>query len=262
MTTDNMELTLKKLYNNELMITSRRPKIPLYVAVYDVIYGLIINGELSEGDKIPNENMLAETLGVSRSTVRMALLVLQEDGFIYTIHGKGTFVSNTRDDIISDSCDMSIFPEDLIRKSNKRYESSDEKFLLLDYDDFLEKKLEPQTDESIGLIMKNHMANGKVVAFSQNYFIIREEFDANNLDYTEANKIYEAQLYNKQSRIVYSFVPVMLSKDKRDILGVGSMEPALLIRYDVFQGNKRIAFSKEFYNTNRIKVNITTGNKQ
>ena len=49
-------------------------------------------GILKEGDKLPAERELADTLGVSRTSVRDAFLKLELDGIIDIKHGKGSFV--------------------------------------------------------------------------------------------------------------------------------------------------------------------------
>ena len=57
--------------------------IPYYVQIYDIIYQLIQEEKLKEGDTLPGENILADYWNVSRSTVRMAVRKLEEDGYIY-----------------------------------------------------------------------------------------------------------------------------------------------------------------------------------
>ncbi len=67
--------------------------IPYYVQIYDIIYQMIREGILTEGEALPGENLLAAHWEVSRSTVRMAVRKLEEDGFIYKMQGKRTTVS-------------------------------------------------------------------------------------------------------------------------------------------------------------------------
>ncbi len=52
----------------------------------------IIDGYWNEGDKIPSENELAEMMGVSRISIRAALVKLQVLGYIETRGGEGSFV--------------------------------------------------------------------------------------------------------------------------------------------------------------------------
>lgn len=62
--------------------------------VRDFLKTRIDNGELKPGDNIMSEQNLAKSLGVSLITVRAAVSSLVEEGFIYRIHGKGTFVAD------------------------------------------------------------------------------------------------------------------------------------------------------------------------
>lgn len=67
--------------------------IPYYVQIYDSIYQMIRDGRLKEGDSLPGENILARHWGVSRSTVRMAVRRLEEDGYIYKTQGRRAMIT-------------------------------------------------------------------------------------------------------------------------------------------------------------------------
>jgi GntR family transcriptional regulator len=66
---------------------------PLYVLVYNQLLDKIESGELAEGSMLPPESKLSQLLGVSRATLRQALLILKEDGFITNLQGSGTYIS-------------------------------------------------------------------------------------------------------------------------------------------------------------------------
>ncbi len=70
-----------------------------YEMVLKHLEKLIFSGKIKIGEKLPSENELAEIFGVTRMTVRRALIELEKDGIIFKIRGLGTFVSNT--DILS-----------------------------------------------------------------------------------------------------------------------------------------------------------------
>ena len=53
----------------------------------------MVSGEIQAGDRLPSENELSAQYQVSRQTVRKALSVLQNEGYIYAEHGRGTFCS-------------------------------------------------------------------------------------------------------------------------------------------------------------------------
>lgn len=64
-----------------------------YVTVYNKLFKMITEGSFSENSRLPSEPDLAKTLGVSRSTLRQALALLQDDGLIKNIRGKGNFIT-------------------------------------------------------------------------------------------------------------------------------------------------------------------------
>lgn len=69
---------------------------PLYVQVSKSIKDDIREGNYIRGAKLPNESELAKVLDVSRGTIRKSLSLLNNEGYIETIHGKGSFVKDDR----------------------------------------------------------------------------------------------------------------------------------------------------------------------
>ena len=69
------------------------PGQPLRVAVYGRISQGIRSGAFAPGDLLPRETELGLALGVSRTVVREALMLLEEDGLIVTKRGVGRFVT-------------------------------------------------------------------------------------------------------------------------------------------------------------------------
>lgn len=83
---------------------------PAYQQVAEQLRNLILEGELSPGDRFPPEFELAEIFGVSRSTVREALRVLASRNLIHTTRGTagGTFVSHIDLEQVSDYLETSL----------------------------------------------------------------------------------------------------------------------------------------------------------
>lgn len=75
------------------MIRSARPsRKTLTDAVQEEIRQAIMSGTYSPGSQLPTEAELGQMLGASRTVVREALRILEEDGLISRRHGVGTFV--------------------------------------------------------------------------------------------------------------------------------------------------------------------------
>src|SRR5690606_18189039 len=70
-------------------------KATRYAMAYNKILKMIQDGLYPEGSKLPSEPILAEQLGISRSTLRQALGLLQEDGIVEAKKGIGNFVRKT-----------------------------------------------------------------------------------------------------------------------------------------------------------------------
>lgn len=64
-----------------------------YYELMEDLHHKIISGEIRPGEKLPSENTLSAEYAVSRQTVRKALQILQNEGYIYAEHGRGTFCS-------------------------------------------------------------------------------------------------------------------------------------------------------------------------
>lgn len=75
----------------------RGKKEPAFVAIYEDLFNRLEQGEYQPGDQLPPETVLAERYGVSRNTLRQALAILCEDGRIYNVQGKGSFVCDRSD---------------------------------------------------------------------------------------------------------------------------------------------------------------------
>lgn len=66
---------------------------PLYYQLFQILKEQIDGGALKSGDVIPTENELMDQHGISRATVRQAILQLVNDGYLRREKSKGTFVT-------------------------------------------------------------------------------------------------------------------------------------------------------------------------
>jgi GntR family transcriptional regulator len=80
---------------SDLEATGGRDADLAYMRVAADIAARITSGELRQGARLRAERDLAEYYEVSYGTVRRAMEVLRERGLITTIHGRGTFVSES-----------------------------------------------------------------------------------------------------------------------------------------------------------------------
>ncbi len=66
---------------------------PIYQQITRQIKGLILSGELPQGEALPSMRALARDLRISVITTKRAYEDLERDGFLTTVPGKGCFVA-------------------------------------------------------------------------------------------------------------------------------------------------------------------------
>jgi GntR family transcriptional regulator len=75
------------------MTVDHRDPTPLYLQLAAILRERIQSGQLAKDDPLPSESFLQQEHGLSRVTVRKAVSVLREEGAVYTIQARGTFVA-------------------------------------------------------------------------------------------------------------------------------------------------------------------------
>lgn len=67
--------------------------VPIYDQITRQMKGLILRGELKEGEALPSMRLLAKELRISVITTKRAYEELEREGFLTTVPGKGCFVA-------------------------------------------------------------------------------------------------------------------------------------------------------------------------
>src|ERR1700722_19217531 len=70
-------------------------RTPLYRQLYDWLRDAILSGQLRPGQRVPSSRALAAELNVSRLPVLSAFEQLQAEGYLATLEGSGTRVSQS-----------------------------------------------------------------------------------------------------------------------------------------------------------------------
>ena len=77
------------------LIINNSSMIPIYEQITDQVKRGIVSGSLKENDLLPSVRSLAGELRISSLTVKKAYDRLEDEGFVVTVHGKGTYVAAT-----------------------------------------------------------------------------------------------------------------------------------------------------------------------
>ncbi|MCR5294122.1 MAG: GntR family transcriptional regulator [Lachnospiraceae bacterium] len=77
------------------IILNNSSMIPIYEQLMEQIKSEIICGNLKEGDALPSVRSMAAEMRISALTVKKAYDKLEQENYIVTVHGKGSFVAAT-----------------------------------------------------------------------------------------------------------------------------------------------------------------------
>lgn len=95
------------------IIISNNSKEPIYEQIYAQIKKHILTNEIHAGYPLPSMRQLAKDLDISVITTKRAYEELEKNGFIYSIVGKGSFVSEQNNEMIKER-KMKVIEEQLL----------------------------------------------------------------------------------------------------------------------------------------------------
>ena len=112
--------------------------VPIYEQVSEQIKSAVVSGELKAGEALPSVRSLAMELSINPNTIQKAYMILEQQGFIYTVKGRGNFVTGNaglkdikREEIfgklsaiIAEAKESGIEPEELIEFMKKEGDRS------------------------------------------------------------------------------------------------------------------------------------------
>lgn len=141
--------------------------IPLYFQLKQLILSEIQSGNYKSGDMIPTENEISDAFKISRTTVRQAVTELVQEGWLYRIKSKGTFVSlpKINQDFIKK---LESFNDQILRSG---MEPSTEvlEFKAIPATDDVAKHLKIREHESVIYLHRKRLADGEPIVTIKTY---------------------------------------------------------------------------------------------
>ncbi len=77
-----------------------RSGVPIYKQIMDAIKEKIMNGEWIEDQQIPSIRKLSEALTINPNTIKKSYMLLEQEGFLYSVQGRGSFVAKLGDALV------------------------------------------------------------------------------------------------------------------------------------------------------------------
>lgn len=162
-------------------------KKPLYITVYDQLFKLISNGVYLPNSQLPTEPELAKMFGVSRMTLRQALSLLEDDGLIRRIHGKGNFITEISTDTPETGLEKIGNP--IYKAFTKKIEDVQMKFRI-DLDSDYTRQVLNRKSAAVVAVERWYKSEGSIVAYAFTFMSI-EAVTELNLDLQDKSKFVE-----------------------------------------------------------------------
>ncbi|MBB6214425.1 GntR family trehalose operon transcriptional repressor [Anaerosolibacter carboniphilus] len=138
-----------------------------YFTIYNEIVSKIENGKLESSTKLPSENELMEIYNVSRDTIRKALTLLERNGYIQKIKGKGSFVLDIH------KFDFSVSGLTSFKELSERMDAKSNTILaeleVIKADDYLMKQLDLSKDEDVWKVIRVREIEGKRIILDKDF---------------------------------------------------------------------------------------------
>lgn len=234
-------------------------KLPKYYVLKHKIIEMIENEEVTEGDAISSEHELVAKYDVSRITVRRAIDELVNEGYLYRIHGKGTFVKGNayKQDLISmASCTDAIV--ELGLKPGRKVISQQ----IVKCDRQRARRLEINDNTNVFELHRIYYADGEslnttIATLPYKYF---EGIEKHDFSQESLYKILESEFDVKITRSTRTFEAMIAYDDVADYLQISEGQPVLLfsgITYGIVKGKEvPVELFKCHYRTDKFKFYI------
>ena len=80
-----------------MLTLNYRDSRPIYEQIKDGLRRMIVTSAMAQDEKLPSVRAMATQLSINPNTIQRAYNELEQEGYIYSVAGKGSFVSGTAD---------------------------------------------------------------------------------------------------------------------------------------------------------------------
>lgn len=225
--------------------------LPVYTQIAERIKSKINGGELKPGDAIDSENALCKEFCASRMTVRKGLAILANEGYIYSIPGKGNFVENP------DFTKYTVYYDE---KSNLINSVDRAKLLgvnIIKPDEKLADSLQISKNKNVVLIRRLFYTDGVPVAYDVKYLLYHRgmpivEKEIQHATFPEMFSKGTPLFALKKEILIYAQVP---DEDLIQYLNIYNGLPLLVVEQRLFnKENKSMGLGITYFRGDYIKL--------
>lgn len=238
------------------MKLDRKSSAPLHVQIYDYLREGILSNRLKSDESIPSERELAETLRVSRMTVRQAMNALRDEGLIYQKRGRGTFVSSAKLDIHTRN--LNGFSDEMQRR-NMKPASKVVKFGKESPSKEAAERLKLEPGEKVFVLERLRLADGIPMALETTCVPVKRFPDLDAYDFSKASlyktlvDVYGVRVHSAGEDLEAA----MADEETAELLGAAEGAAILIVYRTVFaEEDHPVEFTKSVYRADRYRASF------
>lgn len=239
-------------------IINKDSRIPLYSQLMDILIDKINNG-LEENEQLLSEREICELYDVSRTTVRQALDELEREGYIYKVHGKGTFVAPKK--VNQDLVSFYSFTEEM-KKIGKKPSSEIIGFEIIQSGEKLARKFNINEDDVIYKIIRIRKADDVPMIYEITYLPFTR-FEGLSKEQLEEKPMYDVFTENYNAKLTSAeeyFEPILTNKIESIYLEIHEGAPSLKIERYTYENSRLIEYTVGIARGDKFKYRVQLKN--
>ncbi|WP_245799317.1 GntR family transcriptional regulator [Virgibacillus siamensis] len=220
----------------------KKNRVPLYLQLMEDLIKKIDAGEYQVEEKLPSERELCEVYDLSRITVRQTLQELEREGYIYKLHGKGTFVSpkSYNQNLVK----LYSFTEEM-KAIGKKPATQVLSFREIALDERLASKMGMATLDEAFQVVRLRLADDEPLMYETSYLPKKTFPHLTEKDLVE-RPMYDVFTEDYQvgvSKAIERFSATSIRKEEAEQFGMTADQPAMLIKRFAYHNEKLIEYT-------------------
>jgi GntR family transcriptional regulator len=240
-------------------LVHREDPTPLYYQVYRSLLRQISAGRYSPDSRLPTEDELARAFGVSKITIRNGLQLLEDEGIIRRLPGRGTFVHRRDLRYIRETSSLLGFNEEVLSAGHRPSSQELEKRLITP-SRALRRRLAIPVGGDVLLLKRLRSVDGVPLGVQTAYLPIQRFPGLERFDFSKESlyRVLTEHYRTSPSTATQTYRIAYPDEETAGLLGVRTTDPGVWTERQTLDAEGQpIEFVETFFRGDRCSVHLT-----
>jgi len=224
---------------------------PRYQQLKQQIIQKISTGELRPRDRVPSENDLVGSAGVSRMTANRALRELNDEGYVLRVAGKGTFVADFK--AASHVLEVRNIADEIASRGH-RHSASVLQCVRCEADAKLAAKLNCDAGESLFHIMLVHNENGAPIQLEDRYVLADFAPGCGSQDFSRTTPSAYLRSISPLQEAEHVVRAEIATPEIQRVLQMRASEPCLVVLRRTWAHSRSVSYARLMHPGSRYEL--------